>query len=159
MEWRLHDDGKGIDISQSGLGLTLFTASAFLSRLTGDSLTMHIGPRRLLVFSLPIAFVGFLGILLISGGPLLFASYVLIGIGCANTVPVFYSLLGTQKEMPIADAVAAVSTIGYVGILLAPAVLGFIGRAFSLYASFALVTGLLIVMYFMAMRLLGKFEV
>lgn len=95
----------------------------------------------------------------ISCGPLLFASYVLIGIGCANTVPVFYSLLGTQKEMPIADAVAAVSTIGYVGILLAPAVLGFIGRAFSLYASFALVTGLLIVMYFMAMRLLGKFEV
>lgn len=150
---------KGIDISQSGLGLTLFTASAFLARLTGDSLTMHIGPRRLLAFSLPIAFVGFLGILLISGGPLLFASYVLIGIGCANTVPVFYSLLGTQKEMPIADAVAAVSTIGYVGILLAPAVLGFIGRAFSLYASFALVTGLLIVMYFMAMRLLGKFEV
>lgn len=61
--------------------------------------------------------------------------------------------------MPVADAVAAVSTIGYVGILLAPAVLGFIGRAFSLSASFALVTGLLIVMYFMAMRLLGKFEV
>lgn len=150
---------KGIDISQSGLGLTLFTASAFLSRLTGDSLTMHIGPRRLLAFSLPIAFVGFLGILLISGGPLLFASYVLIGIGCANTVPVFYSLLGTQKEMPIADAVAAVSTIGYVGILLAPAVLGFIGRVFSLTISFTLVTVLLIIMTVMAMRLLGKFEV
>lgn len=148
---------KGIDISQSGLGLTLFTASAFLSRLTGDSLTMHIGPRRLLAFSLPIAFVGFLGILLIGGGPLLFASYVLIGIGCANTVPVFYSLLGTQKEMPIADAVAAVSTIGYVGILLAPAVLGFIGRVFSLTASFALVTALLVIMSIMAMRLLrGK---
>lgn len=147
---------KGIDISQSGLGLTLFTASAFLSRLTGDSLTMHIGPRRLLAFSLPIAFVGFLGILLISGGPLLFASYVLIGIGCANTVPVFYSLLGTQKEMPIADAVAAVSTIGYVGILLAPAVLGFIGRAFSLTISFTLVTVLLIIMTVMAMRLLRE---
>ena len=150
---------KGIDISQSGLGLTLFTASAFLSRLTGDSLTMHIGPRRLLAFSLPIAFVGFLGILLIGGGPLLFASYVLIGIGCANTVPVFYSLLGTQKEMPIADAVAAVSTIGYVGILLAPAVLGFIGRVFSLTISFTLVTVLLIIMTVMALRLLGKFEV
>ena len=59
---------------------------------------MHIGPRRLLAFSLPIAFFGFLGILLIGGGPLLFASYVLIGIGCANTVPVFYSLLGDAKR-------------------------------------------------------------
>ena len=148
---------KGIDISQSGLGLTLFTASAFLARLPGDSLTMHFGPRRLLALSLPVAFAGFLGILLISGVPFLFASYVLIGVGCANTVPIFYSSLGTQKDMPVADAVAAVSTIGYAGILLAPAVLGFIGRAFSLTASFALVTALLVIMSTMAMRLLrGK---
>lgn len=148
---------KGIDISQSGLGLTLFTASAFLARLPGDSLTMHFGPRRLLALSLPVAFAGFLGILLISGGPLLFASYILIGVGCANTVPIFYSSLGTQKDMPVADAVAAVSTIGYAGILLAPAVLGFIGRAFSLTASFTLVTALLVIMSIMAMRLLrGK---
>lgn len=148
---------KGIDISQSGLGLTLFTASAFLARLPGDSLTMHFGPRRLLALSLPVAFAGFLGILLISGGLFLFASYILIGVGCANTVPIFYSSLGTQKDMPVADAVAAVSTIGYAGILLAPAVLGFIGRAFSLYASFTLVTALLIIMSIMAMRLLrGK---
>ena len=148
---------KGIDISQSGLGLTLFTASAFLARLPGDSLTMHFGPRRLLALSLPVAFAGFLGILLISGGPFLFASYVLIGVGCANTVPIFYSSLGTQKDMPVADAIAAVSTIGYAGILLAPAVLGFIGRAFSLTASFALVTALLVIMSTMAMRLLrGK---
>lgn len=148
---------KGIDISQSGLGLTLFTASAFLARLLGDSLTMHFGPRRLLALSLPVAFAGFLGILLISGGPLLFASYILIGVGCANTVPIFYSSLGTQKDMPVADAVAAVSTIGYAGILLAPAVLGFIGRAFSLTASFTLVMALLVIMSIMAMRLLrGK---
>lgn len=148
---------KGIDISQSGLGLTLFTASAFLARLPGDSLTMHFGPRRLLALSLPVAFAGFLGILLISSGPFLFASYILIGVGCANTVPIFYSSLGTQKDMPVADAVAAVSTIGYAGILLAPAVLGFIGRAFSLTASFALVTALLVIMSIMAMRLLrGK---
>ena len=114
-------------------------------------------PRRLLALSLPVAFAGFLGILLIGGGPFLFASYILIGVGCANTVPIFYSSLGTQKDMPVADAVAAVSTIGYVGILLAPAVLGFIGRAFSLTASFALVTALLIIMSIMAMRLLrGK---
>lgn len=148
---------KGIDISQSGLGLTLFTASAFLARLPGDSLTMHFGPRRLLALSLLVAFAGFLGILIISGGPLLFASYILIGVGCANTVPIFYSSLGTQKDMPVADAVAAVSTIGYAGILMAPAVLGFIGRAFSLTASFTLVTALLVIMSIMAMRLLrGK---
>ena len=145
---------KGVDISHSGLGLTLFTASTFLVRLPGDSLTMHFGSRRILCLSLPVAFLGFLGLLLMDAGPLLFLSFILIGVGCANTVPIFYSQLGTQKVMPVADAVSAVSTIGYVGILLAPAVLGFIGRAFSLYASFGLVTVLLVVMSVMALRLL-----
>ena len=145
---------KGVDISHSGLGLTLFTAAAFLMRLPGDSLVMHFGSRHILTVSLPIAFTGFLGILFLPPGPLLFLAFILIGVGCANTVPVFYSLLGTQKVMPVADAVSAVSTIGYVGILLAPAVLGFIGRAFSLYASFGLVTVLLVVMSVIALRLL-----
>ena len=147
---------KGVDISHSGLGLTLFTAAAFLMRLPGDSLVMHFGSRRILAVSLPIAFAGFLGILLLQQGLMLFVAFILIGVGCANTVPVFYSLLGTQKVMPVADAVSAVSTIGYVGILLAPAVLGFIGRAFSLYASFGLVTVLLVVMSVMALRILKE---
>ena len=43
----------------------------------------------------------------------------------------------------------AVSTIGYAGILVAPAVLGYIASYSSLYASFALVTALLAVMYVM----------
>ena len=29
---------KGIDISRSGLGLTLFTAASFITRLAGDTL-------------------------------------------------------------------------------------------------------------------------
>ena len=145
---------KGVDISHSGLGLTLFTAEAFLMRLPGDSLVMNFGSRHILTVSLPIAFTGVLGILFLPSGPLLFLAFILIGVGCANTVPVFYSLLGTQKVMPVADAVSAVSTIGYVGILLAPAVLGVIGRAFSLYASFGLVTVLLVVMSVIALRLL-----
>ena len=101
---------------------------------------MHFGPRRLLALSLPVAFAGFLGILLISGGPFLFASYILI----ASVVPIpcrfFYSSLGTQKDMPVADAVAAVSTIGYVGIRPGTGRTGLHRPGFSLTASFALVT-------------------
>lgn len=144
---------KGIDIAHSGLGLTIFALTVFLTRLPGDSLTMHFGPRRLLMLTLPVAFIGYLGLLFISGGPLLFFSFVLIGFGVANTVPIFYSFLGRQKVMPVADAVSAVSTIGYIGILLAPAVLGFIARAFSLYASFGLVTVLLVIMTLGALKL------
>lgn len=147
---------KGIDISRSGLGLTLFTAASFITRLAGDTLTMHWGPRRLLSLSLPIAFVGFIGLLTISEGWLLFLCFILIGLGTANTVPIFYSVLGRQKVMPVADAVSSVSTIGYAGILLAPAVLGFIGRTYSLYASFSLVTILLVVMAGISLKIVKE---
>ena len=147
---------KCIDISRSGLGLTLFTAASFITRLAGDTLTMHWGPRRLLSLSLPIAFVGFIGLLTISEGWLLFLCFILIGLGTANTVPIFYSVLGRQKVMPVADAVSSVSTIGYAGILLAPAVLGFIGRTYSLYASFSLVTILLVVMAGISLKIVKE---
>ena len=63
-------------------------------------------------------------------------------------------------ELPFRKIVNVIYGVnGYVGILLAPAVLGFIGRVFSLTISFTLVTVLLIIMTVMAMRLLGKFEV
>lgn len=92
----------------------------------------------------------------ISEGWLLFLSFILIGLGTANTVPIFYSLLGRQKVMPISDAVSSVSTIGYAGILLAPALLGFIGRTYSLYASFSLVTVLLVVMAAISLKIVKE---
>ena len=71
---------------------------------------------------------------------------------------IYVSITGYGQYGPYAkDAGHDINYIGYAGILLAPAVLGFIGRAFSLTASFALVTALLVIMSTMAMRLLrGK---
>lgn len=140
---------KAVPMSQSSLGLTLFTASVFVVRLFGDALASHIGARQILLASLPIACLGFCGLLAGTSPWLLFPCYICIGVGCANTVPLFYSFLGRQKLVPVTEAIAAVSTIGYAGILVAPAVLGYIASYSSLYASFALVTALLAVMYVM----------
>ena len=52
--------------------------------------------------------------------------------------PVFFSLLGKQKDMPISMAVPAVSTLGYLGILMGPAAIGFLAHQTSLYAAFGL---------------------
>ena len=51
---------------------------------------------------------------------------------------VFFSLLGKQKDMPISMAVPAVSTLGYLGILMGPAAIGFLAHQTSLYAAFGL---------------------
>ena len=46
--------------------------------------------------------------------------------------------------MPIGDAVAATSTLGYLGVLVGPAAIGFISHATSLYAAFILLAALII---------------
>ena len=99
----------------------------------------------------PIAFSGSLlavaGFLLIIFAPtvvLLYLGFFCIGVGCANVVPVFFSLLGKQHVMPISLAVPAVSTLGYLGILMGPATIGFIAHQMSLYAAFTLLAVLVL---------------
>ncbi len=74
----------------------------------------------------------------------------------ANIVPVFFSLLGKQKDMPIALAVPAVSTLGYLGILMGPAAIGALAHATSLYAAFGLLAVLVALQFFIARHVYGK---
>ena len=59
-------------------------------------------------------------------------------------MPIFYSLLGRQKVMPLNMAVSAVSTLGYLGILMGPALIGFVAYHTSLYISFLLLAALVV---------------
>ena len=62
--------------------------------------------------------------------------FALIGLGCANLVPVLFSLAAASRDMPAGMAVAAVTTTGYAGILLGPALIGFAADATSLAMAF-----------------------
>jgi hypothetical protein len=54
------------------------------------------------------------------------AAFILIGLGAANVVPVLFRRAGSQAVMPSGLAIAAITTVGYAGILLGPAVIGFV---------------------------------
>ncbi|MNR06040.1 hypothetical protein D3C85_1220980 [compost metagenome] len=51
--------------------------------------------------------------------------YALIGIGCSNIVPIMFSAAGRQQVMPGPLAITAVSSLGYIGVLSGPAIVGF----------------------------------
>ena len=53
------------------------------------------------------------------------ARFAIIGLGAANLVPVVFSLAGQQQDMDPNMAVASVTFVGYTGILLGPAIIGF----------------------------------
>ena len=115
-----------------------------MMRLTGDWLVQRFGGKVIVLGGGILSAAGFLLVIFSPWQVLLYAGFFAIGIGSANIVPIFYSLLGKQKAMPINMAVSAVSTLGYLGILMGPAVIGFVAHQTSLYVSFGLLAGLVV---------------
>lgn len=90
---------------------------------------------------------------LVSSIPALLAGYFFIGAGCANIVPVMFSQIGKQQSMPQAVAVPAVTTMGYIGVLAGPAMIGFIAHRSSLPAAFIFVAALMILVLMLSLAL------
>ena len=136
----------------SGVGYMLFSAAMTIGRLTGDRVVSRLGPKPVLGLGGGVAVLGF-AVLLLAPIPLLALSgFVLIGLGAANIVPVLFSAAGRQTRMPAGAAVAAVTTIGYAGVLAGPAAIGFVAQATSLMTAFWLLAALLMLVPLLAGR-------
>lgn len=75
---------------------------------------------------------------------------ILIGFGGANILPVPVSLADKQKEVPSSIAIAAVTTTGYAGVLLGPALLGAIAHHSSLPAAFDILAAIMAIVPILA---------
>ncbi|MBL6081130.1 MFS transporter [Belnapia sp. T18] len=131
-----------VDPAQSGLGYTLFSIAMTIGRLTGDRVVRALGNRQTLLWGGLLTVAGFFLLLAMEGMAAL-AGFGLIGLGTANIVPVLFSQAGRQAGMPAGLAVAAVTTIGYAGVLAGPAVIGFVSHVSSLSIAFWLLAGLM----------------
>lgn len=141
-----------IDVHQAGLGYTLFAITMTLGRLLGDRAIGKFGAKTISIGSALLATSGF--IVLIASNTLLLAAlaFLLIGLGVANIAPMLFTASGQQKDMPDALAVAAVSTPGYSGILMGPALIGLVAHFFSLPGAFIFVTLLSIILLIVSGR-------
>ena len=63
----------------------------------------------------------------------------------SNLVPVLFRRAGTQKTMPAALAIAAVTTAGYAGVLASPAGVGFVAKTAGLPTAFWMLAALMCV--------------
>ncbi len=131
------------DMSLAGMGFTIFSLAMLLMRLLGDRTVEKLGAKTVVVGGSLISAAGFFAIILSDSVYAIYMGFFAIGMGCANIVPVLFTLLGKQHVMPIGDAVTASSTMGYLGILIGPAIIGFVSHATSLSGSFFML-GLLV---------------
>ena len=133
-----------------GWGYAIFAAAMTLGRLTGDRIVALCGRAPVMAGGALCASLGFVLVVVGPGPVSLLGGFALIGLGCANIVPVLYTLTGTQTVMRINAAVAAISTMGYAGILAGPALIGAIAHFSSLTTGFALLALMMVFIAFNA---------
>src|SRR5690606_1437936 len=112
-------------------------------RLLGDGIVARISGDRVEMYG---GLMGAAGLCLAVACPWLWgviAGFVLLGIGAANIVPVFFSEAGRLPGISPAISIPAVTTLGYAGQLAGPALLGFIAFYFSLPVAFGFLALLL----------------
>jgi predicted MFS family arabinose efflux permease len=128
----------GFPAAQAGIAYALFSVAMAFGRLTGDVVVKRLGQRRVLLWGGLVVTAGFALVLVLPVVWVASCGFVLIGLGAANLVPILFSAAGRQNAMPPALAVAAMTTLGYAGILVGPAVIGFVASWTSLRAAFAM---------------------
>lgn len=135
------------------IGYTAFMSTMASGRFLGDWLATKWGIKRILQLSGTLTATGLLTAILF---PWLFpalAGFLLVGAGVSSVVPLVYSAAGRSKVLSPGVALAAVSTIGYLGFLAGPPFIGFIAQAFNLRVSLGLIAVLGSVIALMASKI------
>jgi fucose permease len=118
-------DKVGIAAKQAGMGYAAFSIAMTASRFSGDTLIARLGKARVILVGALLAASGFiLAIALPRPATAMFA-FVLIGLGAANLVPLLFTLASEAKGV-LGTNVSFVTTLGYGGILVGPALIGFV---------------------------------
>jgi len=136
-------ESRGIDAELAGVGYATFSIAMAAMRLLGDRIVERFNGKTVVVGG---ALIAALGIFIAVATPWILTTllgFILLGIGAANIVPVFFSEGGKLKGIPASVAIPAISTMGYAGQLAGPALLGFIAYHFSLTIAMAF-TGVLL---------------
>lgn len=138
---------REMEPNMAGLGYACFAATTTVGRLTGDAIVRRLGGVRVVTFGGLIAAVGMIVSLSFDGWQASLIGYALVGAGCSNIVPVLFTAVGRQKRMPQRVAIPAIISMGYAGILIGPAIIGFVAHMSTL--SIAL-SGLVILLLFVS---------
>lgn len=128
---------------EGGIGYALFAVAMTGGRLVGDRVTARVGDAAAMAGGGVLAFAGFVLLLAAPAAVVALGGFLLVGLGASNIVPVLFRRAGSQTAMPAPLAIAAITTIGYAGVLAGPAAIGFLAQAFGLQNAFWLLAALI----------------
>ena len=121
-----------------GAGFSAFMGTMAMGRFFADWFSGRFGIKLTLQISGALTATGLMGAVLFPQIITAIAGFLLVGVGVSSVIPLVYSAAGRSKVMSPGLALAAVSTIGFMGFLLGPPLIGLVAGATSLRVSFAL---------------------
>ncbi|MES2277570.1 MAG: MFS transporter [Bacteroidota bacterium] len=125
-----------------GAGYTAFMLTMATGRFIADWFAHTFGLKRTLQISGSLTAIGLIIAVVFPYLTTAIIGFLLVGFGVSSVVPMVYSAAGRSKTMSPGVALAAVSTIGFIGFLIGPPVIGFIAGAASLRLSFTLIAAM-----------------
>jgi MFS family permease len=115
-----------------------------VGRFGADTMIARFGRTVVLLVSCATAIVGSTLALAGPNAQLAVLGYLVVGLGCAAIVPITYTAAGALPGSSPPRAIAAVTTIGYSGLLASPVVVGLLAAQTSLTVALALPGALLL---------------
>lgn len=134
----------GTSAGIASLGYASFSGAMAGGRFAGDWVRARVRAVTLLRWSGALGAAGMALALLVPHPAAVLAGFALVGVGFSNIVPVLFSAAGQMPGIAPAHGIAAVSSVGYFGLMAGPPLIGFIAEARSL------TLGLVVVIVFAA---------
>jgi MFS family permease len=133
------EDALDAPAGQAALAFAAFSATMTLGRLAGDRLAGAFGSVRLLRVCGLVAGAGIGGALLLAMPGAAIVGFGLLGAGLSVVVPIVFRSAASVPGAAAGPSLAAVSTLGYLGFLAGPPIVGGLAELTSLPAALSVV--------------------
>ena len=132
-------DSVGATAAVAALAYAGFALAMAASRTVGDRLNERFGPVALARGGGLVAAAGLTLALAVDSTPAALAGFAVMGAGIGVVVPVLFRAAGSTPGLSAGAGVAAVSTVGWLGFLAGPPVIGLVAELVGLRAALVLV--------------------
>ena len=128
-----------VPVSVAAIGYAAYSTAMALGRFLGDRVIAFFGERFVMRLSGALIIAGLAAALLVRSPIVAIAGFAVAGLGNSNLVPILFSAAGRDPVLGPGPGIAAVTTVGFFGFLIGPAVIGLMSTFFGLPVALSLV--------------------
>jgi MFS family permease len=145
-----------VSAATAATGFAAFSVSMMTGCFVGDYLNMKVGPMNLLRISGALVAVGFGFALIGTTYAEAMMGLLIAGFGTSNMIALIFGAAARRSPGSVGAAIAAASSVGYLGFLVGPPVVGSLASVVGLRVALALVVVAGTVISLSARKVLGE---